>query len=284
MTAWPQPDEGLSLEPVAEADFEAMVALRIRAMRPSLEALGRFDPERARQRLAEAFAPAHMRHIVRGGERLGFATLKPLPAGTALELDHLYIEPGHQGRGIGAWVLDWAMSRADHARLPLLVEAVKGSDANRFYRRHGFVQTGLGEWEVHYRREPHADPRRVVRDLWAAFQARDWRAARALMRDDLVVRWWSSGERFNGAEAFVAVQAAYPEGWTLHLMALDLLDDGRVSAFVRVEHPPHGTFLVQQTARVRDGLLAHADELWATAEPPPAWRTPGRFPGLEALG
>ncbi len=283
MNDWPVLDQGLRLEPVAATDFEAMVALRIRAMRPSLEALGRFDPDRARQRLAEGFVPALMRHIVQGRERIGFTTLKPADGGAALALDHLYIEPAHQGRGVGAWALDRACSLADLARLPLHVEALKGSDANRFYRRRGFVEVGQGEWDVLYRRAPQADPLAVVRALWDRFEARDWAAARALLRDDLVVRWWASGERIHGADCFIALQAEYPEGWSIHPMSFDTLDDGRVRAFVRVEHPPHGVFLVQQTVRVRDGLLAEGDELWATCEPPPAWRTPERFAGLERL-
>ena len=45
------------LEPVAESDFESLAALRIEAMRESLEQLGRFDPERARERLRAGFEP-----------------------------------------------------------------------------------------------------------------------------------------------------------------------------------------------------------------------------------
>lgn len=280
---WPQPEEGPRFEPVAAADFEAMVALRIRAMRPSLEALGRYDPERARQRLAEGFAPAFMRHIVVGGERAGFTTLRPIEQGLAIELDHLYIEPAHQGRGLGAWVLDWAKSQADLRQLPLVVEALLGSDANRFYQRHGFVEERRGEWDIRYRREPQANPLAVVRELWARFEARDWSGARALLHDDLQVRWWASGERMSRADAFIAVQAEYPEGWSIHPMRFEALEDGCVLAFVRVEHPPNGNFLVQQRVRVRDGRIAEGDELWATCEPPPGWRTPERFPGLERL-
>ena len=280
---WPLLDEGPRLEPVAASDFDAMVALRIRAMRPSLEALGRFDPERARQRLADGFAPAFMRHIVVGSQRVGFTTLRPVEQGHALELDHLYIEPAHQGRGIGAWAVDRAKAQADLLQLPLIVNALPRSDANRFYRRHGFVEVGQAEWDITYRREPQASPLAVVRQLWARFEARDWAGARALVHEGVQVRWWASAEQMHTADAFIAVQAEYPEGWSLHPMRFEALDDGRVLAFVRVAHPPIGTFLVQQRARVRDGRIAEADELWATCEPPPAWRTPERFPGLERL-
>lgn len=280
---WPLPDEGPRFEPVAASDFEAMLALRIRAMRPSLEALGRFDPDRARRVLTEGFAPAFMRHIVVGGERVGFTTLRPVEQGLAIELDHLYIEPAHQGRGIGAWVVDCAKSRADLLQLPLVVEALKDSDANRFYARHGFVESSRGEWDIQYRRRPQANPIAVVRELWARFEAREWAAAQALVHDDATVHWWASAERLTTAQAFIAVQAEYPEGWTIHPMRFEPMDDGRVLAFVRVEHAPHGTFLVQQRVRVRDGRIAAGDELWATCAPPPDWRTPERFPGLERL-
>jgi hypothetical protein len=52
-----------TLSLVSAVDFDDMVALRIEALRESLERLGRFDPVRARERLAAGFAPEHMRHI-----------------------------------------------------------------------------------------------------------------------------------------------------------------------------------------------------------------------------
>lgn len=52
-----------TLSPVSAVDFDDMVALRIEALRESLERLGRFDPVRARERLAAGFAPEYMRHI-----------------------------------------------------------------------------------------------------------------------------------------------------------------------------------------------------------------------------
>jgi hypothetical protein len=41
---------GIVFFPVLAADFDSLVALRIAAMRESLERVGRFDPERARER------------------------------------------------------------------------------------------------------------------------------------------------------------------------------------------------------------------------------------------
>ena len=139
----------LSFAPVVEGDFEAMLAIRVEALRDSLERLGRFDPVRARERLMAGFKPEFMQHIVRDGERIGFVTLRPDPAAgpSVLHMDHLYLRPGWQGQGVGAWVLAWVKAQASDIRL----SALKHSDANRFYLRQGFVQVGESEFDLDYR-------------------------------------------------------------------------------------------------------------------------------------
>ena len=135
----------LNLQAVSAQDFDAMHELRMAAMRESLERLGRFDPERSRARLAAGFEPPHMRHICRGEERIGFLTL--VPEGEALNLKHLYLRPGQQGQGVGAWAMSWVKG---HGR-DVTLNALKQSDANRFYLRHGFVQTSEDELDIQYR-------------------------------------------------------------------------------------------------------------------------------------
>ena len=276
---WPAPDDGLVLMPVVASDFETLLALRVRAMRPSLEALGRFDPALARERFASTFLPEHLHHLVLNGQRVGCVSLRPKPA--ALRIDHLYIEPAAQRRGLGAWVMGWAGALADLRQQPLELAALQGSDANRFYQRHGVVEISRSDFDIEYRRQPAPSPLNVVRSLWACFQARDWAAARALLHDDATVRWWASGETMD-ADTFIRINAEYPAGWTIHLLQCQALQDGRVLSLARVDHPP-GVHLVQNMARVRNGRIAQADELWATAEAPPAWRTAQRFPGLKSL-
>jgi len=125
-------------------------------MRESLERLGRFDPQRARERLLAAFEPALTRHVVVDGERVGFVVVRPQDDG--LLLDHLYIAPSAQGRRIGAAVLAHVLHEADARGLPVRVGALRESAANAFYVRHGFVLARVGEWDNHYERA--ALPRR----------------------------------------------------------------------------------------------------------------------------
>ena len=142
----------LTLEPATAANLEELVALRISAMRESLERVGRFDPERARQRFVSSFAPELTRHIVMQGQRVGFVAVSP--SADELVLDHLYVHPRNQGQGIGSAVLALVFQEADGLQRSLRVGALRGSDSNRFYLRHGFVQVEESEWDIYYVRPP----------------------------------------------------------------------------------------------------------------------------------
>lgn len=124
----------------------------------------------------------------------------------------------------------------------------------------------------------------LVRGLWAAYQARDWAGAQSLLAPDARCTWWTSGERFHGADAVVHVNAAYPEGWQIHVLAVEPLADGRVLSLVRVDHPPaihyaHSWFGFRGGEQPR---IATLDEFWAEAVAPEAWREglAGRESGL----
>lgn len=140
----------LALKPADEADFEALLALRLAAMRESLERAGHFDPQRARERLSRGFNPAHTRHILADGQLVGFVVV--IPRERDWLLDHLYIHPSAQGQGIGSWVLSQVLKEADARGTAISLTALKHSDANRLYQRYGFVLEAEGEWDLYYRR------------------------------------------------------------------------------------------------------------------------------------
>ena len=140
----------VTLAPVADADFEAMLALRIAALRESLERLGRFNPDVARTRLKSQFHPEWMHHLMVDGERVGYFTVEPRDG--ELRLHHLYLAPAAQGQGIGAWVIDQLKARG----LPISLAALKHSRANDFYRRHGFHVVEEQDVDFEYRWEPAA--------------------------------------------------------------------------------------------------------------------------------
>ena len=270
----------IELQAAGGHDFESLLALRLRAMRPSLQRLGRYDEQRARERLTAGFDPDYTQHIVQDGRRLGFVVLKPLSH--ALRLEHLYVEPGAQGLGIGGQVLGWVCAQADRMQLPVEVCVLKHSDALRLYQRHGFVITGDGPWDLDLLRMPLSTGVQTVRAMWQAFQARDWPRARSLLRADLQATWWTSGERFSSADGFIQAQSRYPEGWTIHLIEVAPLQDGRVVSVARVDHPP-GQFFATSFFRIDDGIILGIDEYWGTVEAPPDWRIGAALPGWQRV-
>ena len=144
----------LRFVPAEAGDFEALAALRAEAMRESLERLGRFDPARSRERLRDGFEPACTRHVELSGERVGFFVLKAKTDG--LHLEHLYVHPSAQGRGLGAAVLAQVIAEADARAQPVHVGALRGSDSNRFYLRHGFRLVAEEAFDLRYVRAPAA--------------------------------------------------------------------------------------------------------------------------------
>ncbi|MFK5978030.1 MAG: GNAT family N-acetyltransferase [Rhizobiaceae bacterium] len=129
-------------------DSDELADLRVEVMRPSLEAVGRFDEVRARQRFLSSFTPNDTQKIQRNGNLIGFYTVKEF--GDHLYLDNLYLKTTEQGQGVGSRVLNHVKERAAHQALPIRLTALVGSDANAFYRGHGFKLIWVSEFDNHY--------------------------------------------------------------------------------------------------------------------------------------
>ena len=117
-------------------------------------------------------------------------------------------------------------------------------------------------------------PADVVRAYWDRIEARDWEGARALLADDVVVEWPASKERMVGAANVVAVNAEYPEGWSIRVLRV-LADGAEVASEVEV---PHGDDLHRAASfwTVEEGRIVRGREYWTAvgADPSPAWRAP----------
>jgi len=135
-------------------DVDDLVEIRIAAMKESLERIGRFDPQRARERFVSSFEPENTKYIVLNSSKIGFVVVKFKD--DEMSLEHLYIKPEHQGKGIGAAVLHVVFSEANFKSLPVTVGALRESASNRFYQRHGFVRSSESEWDIYYIRQPKA--------------------------------------------------------------------------------------------------------------------------------
>ncbi|MFE6286240.1 GNAT family N-acetyltransferase [Streptomyces sp. NPDC057877] len=119
------------------ADVEVIAELRAVVMRADLERLGRYDEHRVRQRLRDSFSTRHTSVVMVDGELAGCVTVRPAEGRQWLE--HFYLDPRHQGRGLGTAVLRTVLERADAEGVAVALNVLQGSAARRLYERHGFV-------------------------------------------------------------------------------------------------------------------------------------------------
>lgn len=134
------------------ADVEVIAELRATVMRADLERLGRFDEHRVRQRLRDSFSSRYTSIIEIDGERAGCVTVRPAAEGQWLE--HFYLAPHHQGRGLGSAVLRTLLAGIDTQGVSVRLNVLQGSPARRLYERHGFVVEAQDPIDVYMVRAP----------------------------------------------------------------------------------------------------------------------------------
>lgn len=138
--------------PASDADVEDVAELRAVVMRPDLERLGRYDTHRVRQRLRDSFVAAHAWVIEVDGAFAGCMALRP--AEDAHWLEHLFLAPELQGRGIGTAVLNRLLERCDREGTLVRLDVLQGSQARRLYDRLGFILENEDAVDVFMVRRP----------------------------------------------------------------------------------------------------------------------------------
>jgi Acetyltransferase (GNAT) family. len=139
-----------SFGPVTEADFEPLLAIRTDVMREHLERVGRYTPERSRRMFRGHFDEPGMRLILQGGVRVGCVGFRRHDH--EIKIDSFYLERRLHGSGLGTVILKALLAEADATGLPVRLEVLTGSPADRFYLRHGFVKLREDEIEGFYER------------------------------------------------------------------------------------------------------------------------------------
>ena len=136
-------------------DFDILSELRIEAMRESLEAIGRFDRERSMERFRSSFVPTDTLKILSEGVLTGFYSVTNRE--DHLHLTHLYVRPSSQCVGIGSLAMKEIFKLSSETGLPIRLGALKESRSNRFYQKHGFVETADDEWDTYYERAANSE-------------------------------------------------------------------------------------------------------------------------------
>jgi GNAT superfamily N-acetyltransferase len=135
-----------------EKDFEPLLTIRIDVMREHLERVFRYKPSRARRIFREHFTEPGLRAIMIGDELGGCVGFRR--GDSEIKLDSFYLHRRHHNSGLGTTILKVLLAEADAAGLPVRLDVLTGSKADRFYLRHGFVKLKEDEIEGHYERPP----------------------------------------------------------------------------------------------------------------------------------
>lgn len=136
--------------PVSEADFEPLLSIRIDVMREHLERVFRYEPSRARRIFREHFDEPGLRLILVNEERVGCVGFRT--GDSEIKIDSFYLDRRLHNAGLGTRILKALLAEADAMHLPVRLEVLTGSKADRFYLRHGFVKRGEDEIEGRYER------------------------------------------------------------------------------------------------------------------------------------
>lgn len=110
----------------------------------------------------------------------------------------------------------------------------------------------------------------VARDWWRRLSDLNFNGAGELLGPDVVVEWPLTGERFNGRETIVALNANYPGQWRCEVLRCiadgdSCVTETRVSDG-RESHTAISFFTV------RDGLIRELREYWPAPYEAPEWR------------
>lgn len=124
-----------SLRSATATDAPWIAELRAVVLKADLERLGRYHPVRVRQRFLDGFVAEHTQIVMLDGETVGSIAVRPDLDSQWIE--HFYLDPAHQGQGLGGAVLALVMRNAADSR-PFRLNVLTGSPAQRLYLRHGF--------------------------------------------------------------------------------------------------------------------------------------------------
>jgi SnoaL-like domain len=115
-------------------------------------------------------------------------------------------------------------------------------------------------------------PELVLRSFFERMQERDWTGAGQLLASDVHIEYTATGEQFDGGN-FIAMNEAYPDGWTLEVVEV-LSSDDRVAAQVAVR-TEDATYWCAGFYSIADGQIRAGVEHWVTerSETPPTWRS-----------
>jgi ketosteroid isomerase-like protein len=116
---------------------------------------------------------------------------------------------------------------------------------------------------------PGTGPDEIVRQLYAAYQARDWPASQPLLHPDVTVEVPSSGDLLTSREELMSFNRDFPEPWgDMTVQAAFSNGTDRAAAEITVNEEGQLAWRMAAFWQLKDGLLWRGTEYWVRARPP----------------
>ncbi len=143
------------LQPASLSDAGWIAELRALVLKEDLTRLHRYDEVRVRERFLNSFQPDDTKLITVDQLPVGCIALRPDEQGDYV-LEHFYIHPDYQGKGIGSAVFHEMLSDTKLHGHTVTLNVLQGSPARHLYERYGFAVSEQDEVDVFMKRQIEA--------------------------------------------------------------------------------------------------------------------------------
>ncbi len=146
----------ITLRPATPADGHFVYEVKKSALGPYIEQVFGWNEEQQQGFYAEEYDMEATQVVLQDGQPIGWVA-SHLEEQNQI-IDHVYLLPEYQGKGIGNQVLAMVLVEADIHGYSSKLDVLKVNRARRLYERSGFVITGSNEHFYHMERQPLKQP------------------------------------------------------------------------------------------------------------------------------
>ena len=144
--------EHIRLRPATQADHQFVYEVKKAALGPYIEQVFGWDEAVQQAFHAEEYHVETTQIVLHDGQPAGWVASHQ--EYQSLIVEHLYLLPEYQGKGIGNQLLATVLAEADAQGCIVKLDVLKVNPARRLYERNGFVIVGENDHFYHMERQP----------------------------------------------------------------------------------------------------------------------------------
>lgn len=143
----------IKLIPADESYYEFFFNLKKAAMGPYVKKIWGWDDAFQREKLAEEWPQETELQIILYDQQPTGSILVKHETGH-FHIGRFYLLPEYQNKGIGSYILNNELKKADRKKLKTTLAVLKVNPAIALYKRHGFCINGMNELQYLMERQP----------------------------------------------------------------------------------------------------------------------------------